>query len=173
MVMTPITDLPAVPLQPTGFASGTQYNPSFVAADPLNGNYFTATGRDLMTFYCSSVALAPAWSNTVNYTFGMVVNGGGSPSSAYIAVASSGPTTSVQQPPNAAYWAVYNGLSTISVISAPDACTGRTANFTNYIVPNGGFTEFLVLPSSVFTQADGQVQFLASSSLIQVLVRSL
>jgi len=96
-----------------------------------------------MTFYCSSVALAPAWSNTVNYTFGMVVNGGGSPSSAYIAVASSGPTTSVQQPPNAAYWAVYNGLSTISVISAPDACTGRTANFTNYIVPNGDLRNFL------------------------------
>ena len=43
-----------------------------------------------MTFYCLSVALAPAWSNTVNYTFGMVVNGGGSPPSAYIAVASSG-----------------------------------------------------------------------------------
>ena len=39
--------------------------------------------------------------------------------------------------------------------------------------PRPGSVEFLVLPSSVFTQASGQVQFKASSSLVSVYVRSL
>lgn len=165
MAFTVISDIAAVPLQPTVPASGTQYNPVLTVVDPVNGNYFTATGRDLVTFYCLPVALAPTYSGASTYTVGQVVNSGGT---AYIAIANVALAT---PPPNGAFWAVYT-TSTFSMISAPDACTSRKADFT-YTVPDGGHTEFLVLPSSVFTQANGQVQFTSNSNLLSVWVRSL
>lgn len=78
----------------------------------------------------------------------------------------------------AAVWASYvGGNDTVSITSAPDSCTGRTANIVNYPVPVFDNTktnvEFLVLPSSAFTQASGQVQFKASSNLVYVYVRNL
>src|SRR5208337_3195064 len=112
MALTPITDLPAVPLQPTAPTSPTQYNPTFVAGDPVNGNYFTATGRDLMTFYCSPSALASPYSASVNYTPGAVVFQAGSPPNLYIAAASNGPGSTVVTPgTNPSFWAVYSGRS--------------------------------------------------------------
>jgi hypothetical protein len=178
MPKTAVSNRALLTLQPTG-ASSPALNPVFVACDPLNGNYFTATGRDLVTFYSLPAASAPAWSATVNYTVGQVVNVAGSPPNTYIATAPS----FGQAPPNASYWAVYTS-STITLYSAPDACTGRKSDVVSYPVPDitvapsspsipGGAIQFQVLPSSVFTQTDGSVQFFASSNLVQVSVNSL
>ena len=153
----------------------------FQQCDPLNGNYFTATsgllastGRDLVTFEAIEASDAPSWVLTTAYTLGQVINiSVGSPAvvTAYIAIA---PSTSVP-PPNASYWSPYTG-STVTVYSAPDACTGRVSDVVNYPVPVFENTqqavEFLVAPSSVFTQANGQVWFLASSNLVYVYIRS-
>jgi hypothetical protein len=154
----------------------------FQQCDPLNGNYFTATNglftstnRDLVTFEAIEAADAPVWVLTTTYTLGQVVNvSSGSPAvtTSYIAIAVS---TNVP-PPNASYWALYTG-STVTIYSAPDACTGRIADVVNYPVPVFESTrqsvEFLVTPSSVFTQASGQVWFLASSNLVYVCIRNL
>lgn len=120
MPKTVLPNTPAAVLQPTGPSSGTALNPVFTAADAVNGNYFTASGRDLVTIFNSDSA-----------------------------------------PHN------------LTILSAPDQCTGRRADVTNYVVPASGFTELLVLPSSVFTQTDGTVQLSADNALVKFLVRSL
>lgn len=175
---TVISDIAAVPLQPTIPASATQYNPTLTVVDPINGNYFTATGRDLVTFYCSPAANAPTWSALVTYTQGNVVNLSGT---TYIAIANVAANLNQNPTISPAFWVLYVS-STVTMVSAPDACTSRTADFT-YTVPDGaipatgfgpyGHTEFLVLPSSVFTQPNGQVQFKGNSNLLKVWVRSL
>lgn len=171
---TVISDIAAVPLQPTIPASLTQYNPVLTVVDPINGNYFTATGRDLVTFSSASVVNAPVWSALTTYTQGQVVNVASVP---YIAIANVAANLNQNPTTSPTFWVLYVS-STITLFSAPDACTGRTADFT-YTVPDGssapsyGHTEFLVLPSSVFTQANGQVQFKGSSNLLRVWVRSL
>lgn len=165
MPKTLVPNNPATTLQPTGPSNGTSLNPVFTTVDPINGNYFTASGRDMVQLYCSPAVLAPTWSSLLSYTIGQVVTLSGVQ---YIAIASS----LNQTPPNSLFWAIY-AQSTVNILSAPDACTGRTANVVNYVIPDGGHTEFIVLPSSVFTQTDGSVQFTASSNLVSVLVVSL
>jgi hypothetical protein len=179
---TAVANRALLTLQPTGVASSTSLNPVFTACDPLNGNYFVATGRDLLTFYSLPTASAPAWSAGVGYTAGQVVLAPivSPPSTgAFIAL-----STNLNQDPatSPTFWATYTG-STLTLYSAPDACTGRKSDVTNYPVPDitiapsstipGGVIQFQVLPSSVFTQTDGSIQFLASSSLVQVSVSSL
>lgn len=266
MALTAVPNSPAIVLQPTGPASGIALNPVWTVCDPTNGNYATATGRDLFTFYLfPSAEFAPAWLATSNYTLGYVVNFAGevdtitsvtintnvatitasntftvgaqvtlagltaatflndvtltvtgstgttftatfshsnygptsdtgtatNPAGIFISTASSGPGSGgAKQPNTPAYWAAYTDADAdLYIASAPDACTGRTANIgiiengqvvDGYNVPaagtpnNGTVTvEFLVLPSSVFTQANGQIQFQASSNLIYVYVRNL
>ena len=175
MALTSVANNPAITLLATAPVSQPSplLNAQYVACDPLNGNYFTATNRDLVTFICLPSGSAPSWVNTTTYTQGMVVIQLGSP---WIAIANSSPN--LNQPPSSSptFWAAYTS-STISITSAPDSCTGRTANVVNYPVPDVVATrqavEFLVLPSSVFTQANGQVQFQASSNLVFVYVRNL
>lgn len=121
MPRTLLPNNPATVLQPTGPSSGTALNPVLTAADATNGNYFVATGRDLVTLYNTD---------------------GSNP-------------------------------YTLNVVSAPDACTGRLANIVNYVIPAGGVVEFLVLPTSVFTQTDGTVQLTANNTLVKFLIRSL
>jgi hypothetical protein len=250
MAFTAIPNTPAITLQPTGPAGPTSLNPVYSATDPTNGNYFTATGRDLVTFYCYPTTTAPAWLATSNYTVGAVVNFAGENASitnvaiatnvatltainaftvgevvnlsglttatflngqvvtvtgstgttftftfahadypsaadtgsvtntagAFIATAASGPNNGgARNPHTPAYWSAYvDADATVTLYSAPDMCTGRKSDVDGYDVPLGaGSVEFLVLPSSVFTQANGQVQFLTSSNLIYVYVRSL
>src|SRR5271168_1400719 len=262
MPLTAVPNTPAIVLQPTGPASAIALNPVWTACDPTNGNYCTATGRDLLSFYLFPAAeFAPAWLLTSNFTLGSVVNFGGetdaisatasatnvvsvtanntftvgalvtfsgltfatwlngqtlavtgssgtaftvafshadyattadtgtatNPAGFFIATASSGPGSGgARQPNTPAYWAAYvDSDALLFVASAPDACTGRTANIgtidsvsgligtgpveTGYNVPAAGTpndgtitVEFLILPSSVFTQANGQIQFQAS-----------
>jgi hypothetical protein len=173
MAMTQITNSPANNLlanYPSG--TGTLLNVPFVQCDPTNGNYFVTTGRDLVTFICLPAASAPAYNPLLAYTTGQVVTGG-SPATQYVAVASVPVGT---PPPNLTYWALY-ASSTLTLTSAPDQCTGRTFPITGYAVPvfdtAQTSVEFLVLPSSYFTQANGQFQFQASSNLVYVCVRSL
>jgi hypothetical protein len=152
--------------------TGTGLNPLYTVCDAVNGNYFLTTGRDLVTFYCAAATTALAWSSVTVYTAGQVVNIGGQ---AYIALAGSLNQTPSLSPPSI-YWGAYaDGDSTITLLSAPDACTGRTSDVDDYVVPvatelHPG-TEFLVLPSSVFAQANQQFQFQASSNLVSVYVR--
>ncbi len=164
MALTLVANNPVIVLQPN-VNIPPSLTPTFTVCDPLNGNYFVASGSDLVTFHCSPAANAPAWSAVVSYTVGQVVTSGGIQ---YIATA---PSLS-QTPPNASFWAVYTS-STINLSSAPDACTGRTSDVDNYPIVDDGYVEFRVVPGSVFTQANGQVQFQASSNLVSVLVRSL
>lgn len=242
--MTAVPNTPAIVLQPTGPGGPTSLNPVYLSCDPTNGNYFTATGRDLVTFYLYPASTAPNWLVTTGYGKGAVVNFAGDTASITnvaittnvatlnavnsftvgevvtisslvtatflngqsVTVTSSTGTTFVftfahsdypsasdtgtagsaagvfialaattgQSPHTPAAWATYSGSSTVTIFSAPDACTGRKSDVDNYNVPLGaGSVEFLVLPSSVFTQASGQVQFLASSNLVNVYVRSL
>ena len=168
MAMTQVPDNPAYTLPPTGPAGPTSANPVYTACDPANGNYFTATGRDLVTFYLNDETSAPAWLVAGSYGVGQVVSVTG-PAFYVALLASSG-----QNPTGGApYWAGYTG-SSVNIASAPDQCAGRISNVVGYDVPLGaGSVEFLVMPSSVFTQAGGQVQFLASSNLVSVYVRSL
>ncbi len=266
MSLTAVPNTPATTLQPTGPASPTALNPVYIQCDPTNGNYATATGRDLLTFYLYPAAqFAPTWLATSNFTLGAVVNFAGESDSItatasasnvvtvtatntftvgalvtfagltsatqlngqklavtgssgtaftvtfahsdyattsdtgtatnaagfFIATASSGPGSGgARQPNTPAFWAAYvDADAELVVASAPDACTGRTANIgtivgggtvgtgavaTGYNIPLGaGSVEFLVLPSSVFTQANGQIQFQASSNLVYVYVRNL
>jgi hypothetical protein len=177
MALTAILNAPALTLLPTGPGSSTSLNPVYQQCDPTNGNYFSTTNRDLVTFYLYPASSAPVWSAAVTYTLGQVVNVAGSPPNAYIALAyyiSNVLQPNLDQPPASSpnYWAVYS-TSSLGITSAPDA-SGRTANVAGYNVPLGaGSVEFLVLPSSVFTQASGQVWFLASSNLVWVYIRSL
>jgi|SRR5271157_1496942 len=169
MSMTAVPNTPALVLQPTGPGGATSLNPVYQQCDPTNGNFATATGRDLLTFYLYPATAAPAYNGSLAYSVGQVVNFGGS---AYIATASVPLAT---PPPGSppAQWAAYTA-SSLTIYSAPDACTGRKADVVGYNIPLGaGSVEFLVLPSSVFTQASGQIQFLASSNLVYVYVRSL
>lgn len=272
MPLTAVPNTPAISLLPTGPGGTTSLNPVYTQCDPANGNYFSATGRDLVTFYLfAAEQFAPAWLTTTNYNVGSVVNFAGeidtitnvaittnvltitatntftvgalvhltglttatflngltvtiasssgttftatfshgdyasasdsgsatNPSGIFIAIAASGPGISsvgVKQPNTPAYWATYiDADAKLYVASAPDACTGRTANIgvinngavvSGYSIPAPATqpypstsatvsVEFLVLPSSVFTQASGQVQFQASSNLVYVYVRNL
>lgn len=178
MAFTSVPNNPANNLLPYYPSLTNQLTELYQACDPTNGNYFATTGRDLVTFLAIPSADAPAWVSTTTYTLGQVVNVSGV---AYIGLAyyiSNVLQPNLNQPPATSpnYWALYTG-STVTVYSAPDACTGRTANIVDYPVPVFDSTsesvEFLVLPASVFTQASGQVQFLASSNLVYVYVRSL
>ncbi len=250
MAQTAVPNSPAIVLQPTGPASPTALNPFYQACDPTNGNYATATGRDLFTFYLYPATSAPTWLATSNFTVGSVVNFGGevdtitniaittnvltvtatntftvgaevkltglttatflnnvtvvvtsstgttflatfahgdyasasdsgsatNAAGVFIAIANSGPGYSgAKQPNTPAFWSAYvDSEATITIFSAPDACTGRKSDVDDYSVPLGaGSVEFLVLPSSVFTQANGQIQFQASSNLVSVYVRNL
>jgi hypothetical protein len=170
MSLTSVPNNPAINLLAYYPSLTTQLNALYQQCDPTNGNYFVATGRDLVTFIALPSTSAPAYNAGNVYAVGQVVNDGGI---AYIAIAGVPAST---PPPNGAYWALYTG-STITVFSAPDACTGRTANIIDYPVTVFDATttavEFLVLPSSVFTQASGNVNFQASSNLVYVYVRSL
>src|SRR5271154_3747817 len=74
MSLTAVPNSPATTLQPTGPASPTALNPVYSVCDPTNGNYATATGRDLFTFYLYPATSAPSWLSTSNYTLGAVVN---------------------------------------------------------------------------------------------------
>src|SRR5580658_9036723 len=91
-----------ITLSPTFGANGnpTGLNPLFTACDPLNGNYFLTTGRDLVTFYCALAASALAWSSVTQYLPGQVVNYSGQ---AYIALQGSLAQTPTLSPPSA-YW---------------------------------------------------------------------
>lgn len=244
--MTAVQNSPAITLLPTGPGGPTSLNPVYQQCDPTNGNFFTTTNRDLVTFYLYPATAAPAWLAGVTYTTGDVVNFPGDSASitnvsittnvatltaansftagevvnlaglttatflngfaatvlasglsgtqftftfAHADYASapdtgtasntSGPfiaiATNVNQKPHTpAVWAAYSGASDVTLFSAPDACTGRKADVDDYNVPLGaGSVEFLVLPSSVFTQANGQFQFQASSNLVYVYVRNL
>jgi hypothetical protein len=247
--MTAVPNTPAITLLPTGPGGMTSLNPVYVACDPTNGNYFTTTNRDLVTFYLYPATSAPVWLTTTTYTVGQVVNfslsatitatavtsnvltvtasntfqvgdnvtfaglttstflngqtvtvtgstgaaftaafthsdysavsdtGTASIASAsYIALTNSGTNLNIHptSTAGAAFWAAYSGASDVTLYSAPDICTGRKDDVDDYNVPLGaGSVEFLVLPSSVFTQANGQFQFLASSNLVYVYVRNL
>lgn len=180
MPFTAVPNTPANNLLPYYPSLTTQLTEQFQQCDPLNGNYFTATNRDLVTFEAIEAADAPTWVSTTTFTQGQVVNVGvGSPAviTAYIALANTVANLNQNPASSPLFWALYVGPSTVTIFSAPDACTGRTANVVNYPVPVFESTqksvEFLVLPSSVFTQANGQVQFLASSNLVYVYVRNL
>jgi hypothetical protein len=259
MAKTAVPNSAVITLQPTGVATDVSLNPVFVACDPTNGNYFTASGRDLITFYTLPTSLAPSWSAGANYSTGQVVNFSGetdtitnvgiatnvltvtaanaftvgtpvtltglttatflnsavvvvtgstgatftatyahsnygpaadtgsatNAAGVFVALTASGASNGgARQPGTATYWATYVGSdASITLYSAPDACTGRISDVDDYPVPNltvsvpspnnGGTVQFQVLPSSVFTQTDGSVQFLASSNLIQVSVSSL
>lgn len=126
MPRTQLPNTPATTLQPTGPASGTALNPVLTVADVLNGNYFVASGRDLVEVYNS---------DTVAHN--------------------------------------------LSVLSAPDACTGRKSDIVNYTIPantdvtSKGHVSFIVLPSSVFTQTDGTVQLNADNAAVFFFIRSL
>jgi hypothetical protein len=242
--MTNVPNTPAITLLPTGPGGPTSLNPVYTQTDPTNGNFFTATNRDLVTFYLYPATSAPAWLAGVTYTTGDVVNFPGDsatitstasasnvvtvlaansftvgevvnlagltfatwlngqsvavtsaaptqfqftfPHADYAATADTGTasnssgafiaiaTNMNQKPHTPAVWAAYSGASDVTIFSAPDACTGRKADVDDYNIPLGaGSVEFLVLPSSVFTQANGQVQFQTSSNLVYVYVRNL
>jgi hypothetical protein len=261
MALTQVQNNPAIDLlafYPSGI--GTSLNAVYTSCDPVNGNFFSATGRDLVTFIGLPASAAPAWSPTVIYSgstigghlFGSVVNFSQSATITNVAVTSnvltvtavntfqvgdpitfssvgtatflngvtvnvatiigggtgftasfthidyaSAPDTGTAATPTAAFqatasstnvhptstagasvWTSYtSGTDVVNVTSAPDGCTGRTANIVNYAVPVFDTTktnvEFLILPSSTFTQASGQVQFQASSNLVTVYVRNL
>lgn len=245
MAMTSVPNTPAITLLPTGPGGATSLNPVYTQTDPTNGNFFTATNRDLVTFYCYPASSASAWLLGATYTFGDVVSFAGDTATItnvaittnvatilavntftvgevvtlagfstatflnsqvvtitaasstqfsftfahgdYVSASDTGTasnaagtfialvTTVNQKPHTPAVWAAYiDADANVTVYSAPDACTGRKSDVDDYSVPLGaGSVEFLVLPSSVFTQANGQVQFLASSNLIYVYVRNL
>lgn len=248
---TQVQNNPAINLlanYPSGI--GSSITAQYIACDPTNGNFFNATGRDLVTFIGVPASAAAAWNAAASFTIGQVVNFGQSAAITNIAIttnvltvtavntfqagdpisfaglttatflnnqtvtviSSSGATftasfthadyasapdtgngftasasfqaTAANQnvhptsTAGAAVWTSYvGGNDTVSVTSAPDACTGRTANIVNYAVPVFDIpksnVEFCVLPSSTFTQASGQVQFKASSNLVFVYVRNL
>jgi hypothetical protein len=252
--MTAVQNSPAITLLATGPGGPTSLNSVYSACDPTNGNFFTTTNRDLVTFYLYPATAAAPWQAGTTYTAGQVVNFSLSAAITNVAITSnvatitavntfqpgdavalsglttatflnaqtltvitslgttftanfthadyaSAPDTGSASIANNAYiakayiisgvlqtninihptstagvnfWTVYSGSSTVTLFSAPDACTGRKSDVNNYNIPLGaGSVEFLVLPSSVFTQANGQFQFQASSNLVYVYVRNL
>src|SRR5271154_2897640 len=161
-----------VPVKLTGLATATFLNNVTLTVTGSTGTAFTAIDPTAHGVYgpTSDTGSATAAAGT------------------FIAVASSGPAfppQGPQMPGTVAYWAAYvDADANLTIYSAPDACTGRKSDVDDYNVPlavpvgTPPFTavvevEFLVLPSSVFTQASGQIQFLASCNLIYVYVRSL
>ncbi len=174
-----LSNIPLVVLPPVAQASPAM-NPAFQAVDPVNGNYFVASGRDLVLFYASPMALAAAWDPATVYLQGQVVNAPvGSPAvqSPFIAIATvagSPPTNNVNQNPATSplFWQPYTG-SVLTVYSSPDQCTGRKSDIVNYPIPDGGHVQLEIEGSSYYTQVNGQVDFLASSNLVSVLIQSL
>lgn len=245
--MTAVQNSPAITLLATGPGGPTSLNPVYSACDPANGNFFTTTNRDLVTFYCYPASSAPAWLLGQQYAFGTVVNFAGDSATItnvaittnvatllavntftageivsltglstatflngqsvtvlstglsgtqfqftfshadYVSASDTGTASNTagtfialvanqnQKPHTAGVWGAYvDADANVTLYSAPDACTGRKSDVDDYNVPLGaGSVEFLVLPSSVFTQASGQFQFLASSNLVSVYVRNL
>jgi hypothetical protein len=51
MAQTQVPNAAAYTLPPTGPSTGTVMNPVYQAADIVNGNYFVATGSDLVTVW--------------------------------------------------------------------------------------------------------------------------
>ena len=149
----------------------------------LNGVTVTVTSSSGTAF----TAIDP----TAHGIYGPTADTGSATAAAgtFIAKASSGPgfpPQLAQMPGTTTYWATYVDTdANLTIYSAPDACTGRKSDIDDYNVPLAAQVvsppltgpvvevEFLVLPSSVFTQASGQIQFLASCNLIYVYVRSL
>src|SRR5271170_3317665 len=75
MSLTAVPNTPAISLPPTGPGGMTSFNPVYTQCDPANGNYFAATGRDLVTFYLfAAEEFAPTWLASTNYFVGSVVN---------------------------------------------------------------------------------------------------
>src|SRR5271156_4414649 len=75
MSLTAVPNTPAINLPPTGPGGPQSFNPVWAQCDPANGNYFQATGRDLVTFYLfAAEEFAPTWLATSNYNVGSVVN---------------------------------------------------------------------------------------------------
>jgi hypothetical protein len=180
MARTAVANSSPITLSPLGPTTGTSFNPVYTACDPTNGNFFVATGRDLVSFYCAPADSAPAWDPAVTYTAGQVVNRiviSPPSSGAYIALSNVSPNRNQDPSVSPTFWELYvDGESTITLLSAPDECTGRKADVNNYVVPiatevNPG-AEFTVYPSSVFTQANGQFQFTANTNLVSVYVRN-
>src|ERR1700676_4883014 len=105
MPLTAVPNTPAIVLQPTGPGGSVSLNPVYSQTDPANGNYFTTTNRDLVTFYAYPASSAAAWLSTTTYAAGQVVNvTSGSPATttSYIALAysiSGVPQTNLNQPP--------------------------------------------------------------------------
>src|SRR5271167_1024340 len=74
MALTAVPNTPAITLQPTGPGGPTSLNPVYTVCDPANGNYATATGRDLFTFYAYPASSALPSLVTTPYTPGQVVS---------------------------------------------------------------------------------------------------
>jgi len=152
----------------SGLTTATFLNGQTVTVATASGSQFTASFTNADYGPAADTGVATASSADT----GTATNSAG----VFIAVASSGPQSvgGAKQPNTPAYWSTYvDSEANVTLYSAPDACTGRLANVDDYTVPLGaGSVEFLVLPSSVFTQASGQFQFLASSNLIYVYVRN-
>lgn len=149
-----------------GLTTATFLNGVTVTVTGSNGSTFTAT-------YAHANYGPAADTGTATVAAGI-----------FIASNSSSQTNLNVMPSTVGYWEAYvDADATVTLYSAPDICTGRKSDVDNYQIalatPNvppasaADGAEFLVLPSSVFTQANGQFQFLASSSLVYVYVRNL
>jgi hypothetical protein len=173
MAYTLLTSVPLSSILASGPATGTSLNLAFSTVDPINGNYFVASGRDLITFSCSPTSAASVWSSSTVYTQGRVVNvTAGSPAvtTTYIALANAG--TNLNQTPASAttFWGVYTN-STVTIYSAPDSL-GRKADIVSYVIPTADHAQIAITPSSFYTQTLNQIQFLVTSNLVTVLIQS-
>lgn len=119
--------------------------------DPLNGNYFNATGRDLVTFLALPSSSAPAWTTGATFTQGQVVNYSGSP---YIALANVGLNQGVSPAPLsfaitsvAGGTGVYTGTITGGAANAYVGYYFVVTGFSN--LPNNG--TFICTASSATT----------------------
>jgi chitodextrinase len=134
MAFTSVPNNPANQLLPYYPTLTTQLTELTQACDPLNGNYFVATGRDLVTFIAKPSSYAPAWLTSTIYTQGQVVNYSGSP---FIALANVGLNQGVS--PEALSFSITSVAGGTGVYTG--TITGGAANaFAGYYFVVTGFS---------------------------------
>lgn len=174
-MQTPLTNMaPAYTLIPAGVTQG-QLDKAFQASDPVNGNSFISSGKDMLVVW-NQVPTAPAWAASTVYALGaqildpdghiQQVTTAGTSGATIPTFNDSGGTTI----DGTVVWTDQGAASatqTFGIMSAADQF-GRYAPVTYTVAPNAH--AFVIITSqSIYTQATGLVLLSSTSANLKFL----
>lgn len=175
-------------------ANQGQLDAAFTAADPVNFNYFTASGRDILTIFNADIASVASITNvalannlvTISALNRFVAGQQVLIASLVTATFLNAQTLTILAATATTFTASFSHSDYVSaadtgtataagathhftIHSAPDP-QGRTADVTNYIVLPGHFASVTISSVALFTQNDGTIWIDADSAAIQWLL---